>query len=740
MRARHTRTFWLLGAVAVLCALVGLAGVVAVPDAQPRRASRSAGEEVADASPRVAARHDERQSSSTMAPSTEGDVQRTMAPEEPVRVRVRFRLANLGMADTHYVGPLQLHVDGAPLPPLQVVNRDPIELNVPRGARLLHCDAPGCKPVDKELPPHGKLADEVLVKFWADASLTFSTVGLPSDWLGNASFEAQSKDHEVRMLDLANWQPGSATQCEFLPGADFTWRAMLRSGGSLWQLTGREPALQVGELRTVVVDCHGRSPVHHQVVGPSPQLLSHLIVLVQPTDGQGTGSGVKLPLTDTGRFDLFGDERCTFAISVAGGFEQLRAERTAEGVLLRPGNPLVGLQLRDRSGQPVEFSLARGGPALTPVLMHVFERVRLPERLDVPSHGAGLRRIRTADLPTDTDVIDLDRVQGELLGSFVARMRGSFPFAAVPDLQVVRTDGTVVAHSLRRTGWTTPLEAGTYAVRWSVAGVPGPWVARQLSVRAGATTEIDAQWPVLVEWTGEVAGHLETPPAQRFSNVRFGEHPRLASGTWMNVDTEGRFHFGLEDAAEPGDVVELRCVFMNVRATIVSMDRARHHVVVRPPADLRWVDVRVDVDTRSGWVAWLTREGHDLPWMMLWSREQRAVVVPPGVVLGGALYTGSDLRGDLLAWFEVDGTQSPVIVRRAAGRMVEFLNTGASGRTLTLVGPRGQRDAGHALTGDAPLHLFVPDGTRGFRLDDPRQPAAERREQAIGSGDRVLVP
>lgn len=665
---------------------------------------------------------------------------RVALPDASVRVRARFRMPQTGLAKVAYTGPLQWTADVGASHTLRLLHRDAVDLAVPRTVQNLRFVAPGCVSVEVTMPPaQDGLVELGDVDLLPTARLTFVVTGLPAACAGTATFAACAAEYAGCMDCADGGQNGDAT-FPFLDGVEMSWGATLRGPHGLVQLSGREPALRPGEQRAVVVEAASVALRPCRLVGPSPQLLPHVAVRVLAAGVDPHGNEPTIAFDANGTCLLAIGPQAKLALAGADGRELLATDTGTE-LQLRPASPLVGCYFGDANGALVPFSCNQGPAAR----VLVAERSRL-QALTVQVDGLPAQRILAADLPTDTDWIDLARVPSTRLGELAVQVRGAAVAGRLLGLQVLDTDGTERAASLVAASPVlfAALAPGRYDVRFRVDGEPAAFAVRGVEVGAGGRCEVAVDAPPAVAWTGEVQGQTTAPSAQRFHRVRLGRRaagaaPSLQDGTWYSLDAAGAFRFTLPPGEVPTKSIDLRCVTMLLPAAEVTIDPARHHVVVRPPADLRWVDLQIEPGEDTPWSAWLQRPGTPEPWLMLWRREQRPIAVPSGAVFGGALFA-HEPGGRQLGWFEVDGSLPRPVVRMRGGRTVTFRTDGKDARQVVLIGPRGQTGTSCTLAPGVEQQVFVPEGTRGYVLSSALVPGAEPAPVPIPATGGVVVP
>lgn len=655
-------------------------------------------------------------------------VLRAELPATAVLARARFRVPQAGGTKAAYVGPLQMWFDDVARPTLRVGNGDALEFAAPRAARRLRCAAPGCAPVEIALVTNGEgIVDLGDVDLQPAARLSFVASGLPPRFDGPATFTAASADFECTSDVPDGGRNGTATFA-FLGGNELGWQAAYRGAHALMVTGGAEPALRADEQRTVVVEVGGLPTRTCRIVGASAPLLRHLVVRVKPANSARSTAPTVEP-DAAGAFQLTAAPGATFSIAAADGDVPLTGTETPNGLELRPTAQLLGLVCLDARGEPQPFSCG-ARPAAKVFVTTRGAHDELLVRLD----GGPLRRVRTTDLPSGADHVDLAKVPAQTLGEVAVQLRGELLPGRQLALQLLRADGSVAAVCPVRAGapLVPALEPGRYELRWSIDGAPGPVAGTGMTIAAGERREVAADVPPAQPWTGEVAGQANAPALRRFLGLRFGSRQDPKDDCWLPVETDGSFRFGLVPGSTPVATADVRCGSMQLAAAEVAIDAEHHHVVVKPPANLHWVDMQVAADHGADWCAVLQRPGTTTPYAVLHPRDQRPVAVPHGTVLGGALFA-HEPGGAQLGWFELDGSVLRTDVRAAAGREITF-RCERGPRTVVLIGPRGQTGAVVKLTAGAVRKVFVPEGTRGFTG------GASDHEAPLPTGDSVIVP
>lgn len=483
--------------------LAGLLGdIAAVPDPVPDRIEVDAD----TAAPVVASHHPTEDGS---AAPTDAGLPREVATDAVVRARARFRLHNAGLPDRPWLGEIAVAADGGSATTLRLENRDAVEFELPRNARTLRCTAAGAEDLDLPLPPlDGPQVDLGDVRLWPDATLVFVVRSLPpgTDW--RPSFSAWSPSCGLRLKDIVNWRPEATTEGAFSSGGDFSWWCHLRGPAAHCFVRGQAPALRRGERRGIVVDAANLPVAKYQVVGLSPALLLRTTIHVWPDAAIAhQQSAWSLQVGSNGCFSVFGETPAAFRLELpAGGNGTLRTEPAAEAIGLRPEGEIAGLQMLDGTGQPARFSLL---PA-QPQEFLVVDRTALPASFVVQAEGWPIRRVRSVDLPTDRDVIDLMRVPSQALGELTVNVAGDKSLGTPAQLQVVCADGTVAGTASGKSTLSfSALDPGVYDLRWSLAGEPLETCARSVRVVADQDVEVRVERPALVSWVGGSMGRTK---------------------------------------------------------------------------------------------------------------------------------------------------------------------------------------------------------------------------------------
>ena len=658
----------------------------------------------------------------------------------PMRVRVKRRL---GQSSTHYTGPLVVEVAGRVLVSTTLVNRDALALEVPANASSLRFIAPDHVPLEASLPLQAR-GKEPIVELQPDALLAVCSLGLPLEEEASVRFSVDAVSGWSRTGNIREDKGAFEAPCAV--GEEFQWWAALDSRTRRVSLRGREPALQRGERRVLTLDFASVPMQRYRVVGPSPELMAELFVY-RPSHA-GSGDLLSMRLDSSGCFEFPRDGGGKWCVQAGEGEVELAEEKDAETIVLRPSVPLLGLGLRvvdAPTRQTLAFD-ANGKLVSGLASLHVFAREQLPPTLYLGSKFAGSVAVPCDRLPND-DVVWIDPSAAPAPGRLMLRLQGAPPAADVASKLWIQVQAPSQEPLQQVAAAEMQLEVPpdvSFGLRWALPDGPGPWIARDLRVASGATHELTAEWPVAHRWTGEVEKFAAMPLERRWHRISWGDGPSLFGRGMRRLGDDGRFELFLfaEDTLDP--VWRLFWGLTTVPAQAEVADPGRHHLVVRPLVEVRWVNVIVDAKPPWMVFVWSTLQPRLRPGS--WHNEQRPIPVLAGEVRHGGL-----LRGDeLLAWFRIDAQGDSVHVQPAGGRTIELRPRAACGnRMVCLVGPGGQWDMGHELSSSSPLRVFAPDGTVGIavfdgnRQEEPTReglkPGGAVREIPLGTDDVIVI-
>ncbi|HEX6810102.1 MAG TPA: hypothetical protein VF384_00640 [Planctomycetota bacterium] len=641
----------------------------------------------------------------------------------------------------HYVGPIVVTAAGGVVANQELINHLPLELVAPEDAETLLFTAPDLLPgelavgdIDPKrsqsvlLRPREQLQLEVQRPAGAEAAT----------W----SFAAQTDagdSGQVRDKD------GDRPCVPFVAGSPFRWQAWLECGNLRMPLTGEEPALMPAERRVLVVDFSRVRTQRYRVDGPSPQLLAYLELRQDYTQG-GTEGSVTVPLAADGTCELVPFPGCTFRIEDVA----LIAEPMGDVVRLRPECPLQGVGLVDAGGAAIRSkAFGRDGNGFSYNKdVHVAARERLQQGVWLGEKFLTAQPVPAEALSGPPDLLLLEAEVGErTTGSLRVRAQGEPPAAELlAKLRLVAKitpEESVVEPAAAEVVFKLPAGA-TCALHWSLPGCTVA-IATAVAVRGGETVDVEAKWPQVAIWTGDVAGFTDLPRERRWGSVAWGEARGFGLfGRGYHVlagKKDARFELALVDGEKLDPTWHLYWGITPVLARCDVVDVRERRFVVSPAGAVRWVSVAVDAP--APWWLGVARPGVGRPPLVAMTHNSRGTIpVAAGQRLFGCLHGGRfDAGGKrTLAWWHIGDGDDVLRVRPATGRMVELRpQTARANRGAALVGPDGQWDMGCDLTAAAPVSVWVPDGTRGVVVFDGNDAQATAREFPLGAGDFVVV-
>ncbi len=562
------------------------------------------------------------------------------------------------------------------------------------------------------------------------AWLELRFVGLTSQWQAKLHYRVSV----AGQFDHGFWEHAVGTdqapaRVAAPVGLEVSWRVSSSVAGASWSCRGVEAPLRAGEHRSVVVDLGGLARQRYRVTAVAAELMPHLSVKAfTAEEGWGHDCNV-LVLDGDGGFVWCGVPPDAFAVATVGGPHWLRQRESGGVVELQPTQSLLGVELLGADGAAVP-SLRHGdsgpGGLRGRQLVHVFVREDLPERIHL-STGEQIHAFRT-DLFPPVDLVALRTTDALSLGRLVVEIDGERIGRVDQRLHLLRRDGTIARVGMGRGAVAFDnLDPGSYDVRWQSAGWPGESVARGVVVAAGQEVRLQATWPRTTAWTGEV---LRNPAAShrqpRPERMRFGTWKTRRIGVWSKIAPDGSFAFELPEGQLPAMPAEVAWNYAVFACETVDVDAERHHVVVREPADVTWVQLSAEVSGEQDWCLQLSDDDEVVPYAIVHPGVGPLVPVSRGASLRGVL--GVD--GTERAWFVVDGSLPEVVVRPAECRDLEVRNERqGAGLYVVPVGPHGQRGV--------PVALRVAGATRLSVLADTRD-LAVFRGRVLGEPMTVL--
>lgn len=631
-----------------------------------------------------------------------------------------------------YVGPLVVRAAGRVV--LTTVRKDqtPVAIEVPVGCEQVEFEAPDHSTALVAVPAPSARARPLRAVLQPAARLRI--VASHREPLVAGSWElAVSTAHLDHATLIA-----PAGDVPFVRGAAWRWRATLSLPGQRVVLHGEEPALATGEVRDLRIDFGAVAMQRYRVVGPSTELLPHLVL--QQHWGEGDGSdGVEVPLDATGAVWLVPIPGSRFHI----GDVAMRPTKVGAETELAPEQALFGIGLVDDSGAWLcshaydgagkRLSYRRCVHGLARGVAKLGLRLGSESRTAQPVPGSVL--VPGGDLVRVLQVAPADTVLGKLL----LRIEGEPPSDLLRQelrIEVLPVDEAPVTKAIDD-DLTFELPGDCRCrVEWVGLG-HRILIADACVVRAGAITELPARWPAFEVWTGEVQGYRELPQGRRWQLVAWDDGPWLGRGS-TRVDPEGRFRRCL--ASGESIAATWRCAWswLTVPARVVQIDSASRHLVLAADA-VRWVAIEPEME--PPWFLGCVVDGGS-PFLKLFARHDGSCPIPvaAGHTVRGALQGRLDRRQSTLAWWDLGDGVDRLVVRPVPGRWIELRPLAAiANRGAALVGPCGQWDLGYDLTAATPFRVWVPEGTRCVVVFDGDRPRQTAREFGLGSADFVVI-
>lgn len=678
--------------------------------------------------------------------SSEGTHARAQVPAAVPARSLRLRvMQRLGKSTTHYTGPLRVLADDEELLATTLANGLPLALAVAGDATALRFEAPGFVADDVALGSRdadGAARDVVLVP---DSGLRFRFLGRSDGGAGETAIRVLVFASDVTATSEQRARAGEAPELDvpMLRDRELRWCAAWLDGSRRCAVRGVEPPLAGGEQRRVVVDFAAVRMQRHVVVGPSAELLPHLVVEWQEEDD----GVVRVPLGADGGFERAAAVTSPVRVGATATLLELACEHTARATVWRPLLPLLGVGLVDGSGALVPtVPLHSSGETLgSSARVHVFARESVPQPLGLGVHGApplqfaidrasarDLVLVRAGDALAPTRLVV--EVTGEAPAEAARKGLGLGARLGGDARPLTRGAAPRVVFDLPRGGDCT--------LSWQCGTRTRDVVT--VHVVAGREQIAKLQWPAAVAWTGEVAGYGELPPERRWHRIGFPDQDVQVGAVFdamlgralHRVDQHGRFEFVRFADEPPREPATLCWGAVPMAARIVASDGTRHHVVVQPADGLRWVEV--DVEVPRPWRLVLFRAGAgNVPRAVhsISDRQQLPVPVAGSTPLLGALFVGDATAP--VAWCELRGDEPRATLRAEPLRRVELrARTACERRQVYLVGPGGQWDLGHDLATTQPLVLEAPASTRGIGLWND---GASVREIPLGASGVVVI-
>ncbi len=626
-------------------------------------------------------------------------------PTRRVHVRVRQRLGDITQ---HYVGSVQIAGEPDGDRELQLDSSSSVEVGL--AAAPLVFAARGFEPLRWSPPLEGAAATVHDIVLEPASSLRFFMTGLP---VGAHEIQLTLRD-AMRSFPFRRTLAGTAREpvtVAWCGGADVDWTLGCSQGSRLLRVHGKAVGLGLAEARDIHVDGATVTLQKHRLVGPSVRLMPHTKVV-----WAAGGRLEALPVADDGTFFRPADEQGPVSVlTVENAVEAVSDVQLGE-VLCTLGEPLVGVQLVEDSGEPQPIGVVdeRGALRGFEATTQLWPRRQLPALLLLRANGDVLT-FSTAALREDADLLVLRRSEALPPTRLRVHVDGAMPDAATCQaLRLCVTSDTGFAQRQPAASAVTfdlP-RGGTLQVQWVCDGLSGAAVGRAV-VAAGRCVDLHVDWPAVQRWTGEVDGFLDLPQPRRWHRVAFGEGDSVLSGWSLRLDANGRFVGHRFASSEPDSPVALAWGLCRVPATLTRRGADRH-VVVRPADSLRWVDVTVDAP--GAWrVQVMRRVAGAWPRIVhVMSSGQRW----PVPVVGEepplfALEVVTEESTAVLAWGALPSTAGPVHLAAAPTRRIEVRTRATSDLTLAFVGPAGQCAGQQVVRVGEVLRVDVPFDTRG---------------------------
>jgi hypothetical protein len=650
-------------------------------------------------------------------------------------VRIRARCAS---ATQHYTGPLQ--VDGEPTGPRQLSldSSEPLSVQF-AGASPVLFTAPGYTPIVCTPPPDADGDRPLDLELQPESALRFRWLHGPALPLDQVQLQLQIPATNAFVGRFLSLPLPAETTVALAGGNPVRWRATARAGSRLLQASGVVADLGLAEQREVSVDLGLEAGRRHRLIGPSAALLPHLSVSWRapdrpaleslPVDREG---GFALPASACGPFSVDTNERQIATAASAHG----------EELLLTLAEPVVGVRLvlDSGAGQPSEL-LGPGGNVigLGATEVHVFPRSQLPPQLRLRVHGE-VSTFTTSVLPASADWLELRLADALPALRLSVQVTGPAPVAAARQgmrLVLARDGSATLSEPALADRFTFDLPGpGEWSLRFRCGESLGPVVARAM-VAPGAPAELLVDWPLVHEWTGEILGFTELPLPQRWHRVGFGAGESILNGWVLRPDPKGKFR-GFRFAAEvPVEPVFVAWGLRRVEAMIEARDDERRHLVVRPSAALRWVEVEWQGGDGTIQV-FQVRAGFPPRMVHALSTRQRWPVPVVGDDLVVVLLPPPPLsRTPVLSWMSLPAGASRVTIAPMALRRLELRDGSGSSaaRTFSPVGPHGVSAGQIEVPAGGSIVVEVPFDTRG--LCEWTEDAVE---VPVGAGEVVVLP
>ncbi|MCC7061380.1 MAG: hypothetical protein IT456_01160 [Planctomycetes bacterium] len=552
-----------------------------------------------------------------------------------------------------------------------------------------------------------------------------------------------------------DYELGSASRS----GAAVEYATTLRAPVNEWLLVGAyvyEPAdaasgvpvapawvrLTRGEQRRVDLQC-GVQPITIRVLGPSPELLSRLAVLLRPAadpprlrgqqlvlgldakgraacylpDGAMRGTlAVKKP-TNAGR-GVWPRYAATFPLQDEHGAFDL--QQTEGELVLSPIESLVGIAVGSPGHEQhawLSLEAMRRPHEVEPLFLCRRASAESAETLHGSTEQLGPFTMLMANVRTSGDLWFVPPAATNRLGTLVVHVADAPEPGSVVDLLAECIDGARdqarQPTKLDRATGLSSLLPGTYRLLWEVNLGRGPVAAEAVVITAGGITELTLSPPALQRWTLQLR-NVDTSRAEALF---------LKLGTAYSLGAARKGDF-LMDRFEPPRVGEtgevfawvLKCSFP---ARVVNVDAAALRAeVTSTVTDAVWCHLRAQAMAGGRLGIRLQRTAGLDTTLPAFLDGDIHVPLMPGTTRNGCVLETLEGRTQLVAWFQLS-PELPDQVARGSGRWTTLRIERPILRAEVLAaGPPGV-DAMSVYTIEKPgeYPLFVADGTRTFHVD-----------------------
>ena len=505
-----------------------------------------------------------------------------------------------------------------------------------------------------------------------------------------------------------------------------------------------------GEQRRVDLQC-GVQPITIRVLGPSPELLSRLAVLLRPAadpprlrgqqlvlgldakgraacylpDGAMRGTlAVKKP-TNAGR-GVWPRYAATFPLQDEHGAFDL--QQTEGELVLSPIESLVGIAVGSPGHEQhawLSLEAMRRTHEVEPLFLCRRASAESAETMHGSTEQLGPFTMLRSNGRTSGDLWFVPPAAPNRLGTLVVHVADAPEPGSVVDLLAECIDGARdqarQPTKLDRATGRSSLLPGTYRLLWEVNLGRGPVAAEAVVITAGGVTELTLSPPALQRWTLQLR-NVDTSRAEALF---------LKLGTAYSLGAARKGDF-LMDRFEPPRVGEtgevfawvLKCSFP---ASVVNVDAAALRAeVTSTVTDAVWCHLRAQAMAGGRLGIRLQRTAGLDTTLPAFLDGDIHVPLMPGTTRNGCVIETLEGRTQLVAWFQLS-PELPDQVARGSGRWTTLRIERPILRAEVLAaGPPGVAARSVKTTekpGKSPL--FVANATRPFHVDS-NQVAARR--------------